>query len=812
MLAVLRHVAPHVSAAPRRPIGSVRHHPGPPVIPRALALAADPAPPPRRAWPRAGGAAAAGRAGRAAAAARRAGLRAGRWPGPGSASLLAPPLGLAAAAAAERARPGGLARRWRRWPRRWRATALLLACSSSAVGGRAPRSAPAAPSTAPPSSRCWPSPRPGWRAALSAALAWSAAARAARAPASRRWRCSPRSAATLLRGLARPGRLRARPPPRRLARPALRRGAAARRPAPALPRRDGGAGGRGGGRRRRPGGAAPAPAGAAAAPALLAGARALAACGGARVALRGRGARRRPGGHRRGAGRPARRAPPARSSSPPRSRPPAAAALARPTASSTPPTWPRRSACAAPPRVTVFVHRSDEEKRRHVGAGGTSFTKPWLARDPPHRRGLAPPGAAPRAGPRAWPRRSGPGRSASRRAPACWSRPGWSRGWRWRWSCRAAAGPSTSGRAALARPRAGCPTWPRPARPGRLLDQPRRPAPTPPPGSLLAFLLERHGGAAVAALYRTGDFEAAFGRPLEAAGGRVAGLPRRRCRGRRAWPRRRGPASPAPALFAVPCAREVAALEARAWAEARPRPGRRGLRRAAPGLGAHRPRRPAQDAPATCWRGAATSTRPRRPTWRRRAPAGDADPALSVALASARADLAWRRDRAGRGRRRLAGGARRRPASARSGGCSRPSWRRWPTRRWPAALRPWLLGQADPATALPGLERLDQPLTAYLAARARLSRGEVAAALPLLRRAEAGPLPELLGREARFLLAEARCLAGATAAGARELAALRRGRPAAPTGLAPRPACGAAPSRRGGARAPPVSGASGTIG
>ncbi len=91
------------------------------------------------------------------------------------------------------------------------------------------------------------------------------------------------------------------------------------------------------------------------------------------------------------------------------------------------------------------------------------------------------------------------------------------------------------------------------------------------------------------------------------------------------------------------------------------------------------------------------------------------------------------------------------------------------------AVKPWLLGAADPVTALAELERLDRPLASYLAARARLSRGELAEALPLLRRAEAGPLPELLRTETRYLLAEANCLTGETAAGSREFAALSTG-------------------------------------
>jgi hypothetical protein len=90
-------------------------------------------------------------------------------------------------------------------------------------------------------------------------------------------------------------------------------------------------------------------------------------------------------------------------------------------------------------------------------------------------------------------------------------------------------------------------------------------------------------------------------------------------------------------------------------------------------------------------------------------------------------------------------------------------------------VRPWLLGASSGEAALPELEALDRPLTDYLAARARLSRGEASLALPLLRRAEAGPLPELLRQETRFLLAEAGCLAGETSAATLALTVLRAG-------------------------------------
>lgn len=425
----------------------------------------------------------------------------------------------------------------------------------------------------------------------------------------------------------------------------------------------------------------------------------------------------------------------------------------------------------ASPRVTVFVHRSDEEKRRHVGAGATSFTKPWLREIHLTQAGSPHPilrhelvhavAAALQPGPLGVPARGGllvqaglvEGLAVALELPrGSWTLHEWT----------AALGdlglaPDLAGQLGPA---------------GFWSSAPARAYTAA--GSFLGFLLERHGSRAVARLYQGGDFDAAFGRPLGAlVGDWQAFLV--------ALPRPPGLAAAArarfarPAIFAVPCAREVAALEARAWAEAghgRVDLACAGLRRVSALTGRAAPlkqvgdllaRRGAFDEAEAAYLEAARA-------------AGEADPALGVALLAARADLAWRRDEpaaaaAGWLTALGAGGERqeRRLLEAKLAALADPVLA--------AGLRPWLLGEADPATGLAALERLERPLPAYLAARARLARGEVAEALPLLRRAVAGPLPPLLRQEGRFLLAEAGCAAGEIEDGVLGLEALRAAGP-----------------------------------
>ena len=421
----------------------------------------------------------------------------------------------------------------------------------------------------------------------------------------------------------------------------------------------------------------------------------------------------------------------------------------------------------APPHVTVFVHRTDEEKRRHVGAGATSFTKPWLREihltlaASPHpvlRHELVHAvAAALRPGVLGVPARAGllvqaglvEGLAVALELP----RGGWTLH-EWTAALRdLGLAPDVASQLGPA---------------GFWTSAPARAYTAS--GSLLAFLLERHGAAAVATLYRTGDFQGAFGRPL---GPLVAEWQDYLA----ALPRPPGLAAAArarfsrPALFAVPCAREVAALEASAWSEAghgQVASACAGLRRVSTLTGRVGPLKTAGDLLA---RSGALEQAEATYLEASRA-AGDSDPALSAALASARADLAWRR---GEPAAAAAGWL-----AARAGPLDRQDRRLLEAKlaaladpALSSAVRDWLLGLADPAVALPALERFDHPLTAYLAARARLARGEVVEALPLLRRADGGPLPELLREEARILLAETRCAGGERREGALGLAALR---------------------------------------
>ena len=279
----------------------------------------------------------------------------------------------------------------------------------------------------------------------------------------------------------------------------------------------------------------------------------------------------------------------------------------------------------------------------------------------------------------------------------------------------------------------------------------------------------------MALLYRTGDFEAAFGRPLAAAGGRLARLPggpaapagagRRGARPLR--PPRPSSPSPAPARWRrsrrVPTPTPATAgsrWPAMGCAGSRPLTGRAGPLKAAGDLLA---RSGAFDEAEAAYLDAGRV-------------AGDADPALSAALRSARADLAWRRDQpaaaaAGWLAALAAGGERheRRLLEAKLAALGEAGLA--------TALRPWLLGQADPATALADLERLGRPLGDYLAARARLARGEVKEALLLLERSGAGPAPgaDRAGGGATCWPRPAASPARRPP-GARELTALRAGR------------------------------------
>jgi tetratricopeptide (TPR) repeat protein len=306
-------------------------------------------------------------------------------------------------------------------------------------------------------------------------------------------------------------------------------------------------------------------------------------------------------------------------------------------------------------------------------------------------------------------------------------------------------------------------------------------------GSFLAFLLDHHGAGPVAALYRTGDFQAAFGRPVEALvkdwqafldGQAVPRGLRNAAQARYARP----------PIFQVPCAREVAALEERAWHEAgagRTAQACADLRRVASLTGRASALRGVGDllARAGDLDGAEAAYREATPA----VPEGDG--LQKAMLVAAIADLHWRRDE---------------PGAAAAGYFQalavqpdRPEARLLQAKLTALAdpvlavqARPWLLGLEAQPQALARLEPLDHPLARYLVARVHLSRGEAAAAVPLLEAAVAGRLPPVLADEARFLLGEARCDAGRFEAGRAVLAALARaaagdGAGAAPEGLAP---------------------------
>src|SRR6266542_3581418 len=213
-----------------------------------------------------------------------------------------------------------------------------------------------------------------------------------------------------------------------------------------------------------------------------------------------------------------------------------------------------------PARVIAYVYRSSEEKRRLVGAGATEYAKPWLGEvhvvdaplpHPVLRHELVHAvGAAIAGGPLSVPARD---------------------------VVLVSAGLVEGLAAALETPRGRFTVheWSRAARdlgllpdvagivgPAGFYAQPPARAYTAA-GSFLAFLLDRHGASRVREAYRTGDVAAATGVPLRALAD--------------GWSRFLDGIEPPPglitqaraqlgrrSLFARPCAREVATLEARA--------------------------------------------------------------------------------------------------------------------------------------------------------------------------------------------------------------------------------------------------------
>jgi len=424
---------------------------------------------------------------------------------------------------------------------------------------------------------------------------------------------------------------------------------------------------------------------------------------------------------------------------------------------------------AASPHVTVYVHRSGAEKRRLVGAAGTDFAKPWLGEihvvDGPlpipvlRHEMVHAVGAAVAGGLLGVPARAAvfvqaglvEGLAVALEGPrGPWTTHEWARAMRdlgMLPDVAALVGPAGFLGAAPARGYAAA-------------------------GSFMAFLLERRGPGPVAALYRTGDFDASLG----------ATLPELAAEWSRFLDTVEVPAPLAvsarqrfarPSLFARRCAREAAGLE------------REAASLASKGRAAEACER---------WRRSATLSRTPAPlllagnalaaqgdlagaeaAYREaEAAATPDDRAFRLALVASLGDLAWRRgDRTEAGARyaaALAGDPDRtesRLLHAKLAALSTPEIEE--------PVRSWVLGTSDPSVALASLARSRHPLAAYLVGRMRLAGGEAAAALPDLERAAAGGLPAPIALEARFLVAQARCATGDRAGGEAGLSALAGG-------------------------------------
>jgi hypothetical protein len=415
-------------------------------------------------------------------------------------------------------------------------------------------------------------------------------------------------------------------------------------------------------------------------------------------------------------------------------------------------------ALAHPPHVTVWVYRSPEEKRRLVGAGRTSFTKPWLAEIHVHDEGV----------PHPLLRHELVHALASAAAPPPLRVPA-------RALVLVDAGLLEGLAVALEVPRdaEGVHPWTR-----ALRDQGRLPplasllgtagffgaAPArayTASGSFIRFALERYGAGRVLAAYRTDDVPGALGRPmaeLEAEWHRfldgTAVSPALAARAEARFERG--------SVFERRCARELASLEAglaRAAASGDAARAEREARRAAALSGGDpAPLRSAADA----WRAAGDAARAEEVAGEALAAAEAAGGrrALRAALLGAIGDLRLRAgDAAGAARRWRAaldlvdGGAEARTLRAKLAAAEDADLAE--------AVAPWLLGVGDPALALARLGASEAPLARYLLARARLARGAPAHALDAMRGVDARALPSAaFATEAARMRAEALCLAG----------------------------------------------------
>ncbi len=421
---------------------------------------------------------------------------------------------------------------------------------------------------------------------------------------------------------------------------------------------------------------------------------------------------------------------------------------------------------APPARVTAYVYRSADEKRRLVGAAGTEYAKPWLAElhlvDAPLPHPLLRHelvhvvGAAIAGGPLGVPARAGvlvsaglvEGLAAALETPrGRWTVHEWSR---------------------AARDLGLLPDVAATFGPAGFYAQPPARAYTAA-GSFVAFLLERHGAERVRTAYRTGDVAAAVGAPLRTLADE--------------WARYLDGVAPSPglleaarsrlgrrSLFARPCAREVAALEARAASAAssgrtaeacalyEAAAARAGSAASLKAAGDVRARAGDLGGAAEAYRAAGVAAAPD-------------DLALRAALSAAEGDLAWRRDEVAAAVSAWAAALRSHPDAPEARLLEAKTVAASDATLGPAA-RPYLLGDGDPAIALARVASVPHPLSAYLLARALRARGEAAAAVPELERAARGRLPADLAREAELLLGEARCAAGAPAAGEETLRGL----------------------------------------
>jgi len=406
-----------------------------------------------------------------------------------------------------------------------------------------------------------------------------------------------------------------------------------------------------------------------------------------------------------------------------------------------------------PPRVAVWLYRSEAEKRRLVGAGRTDFTKPWIPEvhvlDAPggpaslrHELVHAVAGAAAR-GPLRVPATLGvwvnaglvEGLAVALDLPRGeWTVHEWARAMRMEGllpSARSLVEPAGFFSAPPARAYAAS-------------------------GSLLRFLLERYGAAPVRRAYGGASFEEAFAKPLAALEAEwllfldgVAVPPEL--------------ASAAEARFAPKgllgrhCAREVAGLEqggAEAEREGLAERAARAYRRAA--LLSGDPVDLARAGDALRLADPALAER----TYSEALRGADGRPALRASLLQSLGDLSFRAgDPAG-----AASLYERAQAEHPDRPAARLLAAKLAAARDPAlaaAAGPWLLGEGDSGLALSRLATSDGALAAYLLGRASLSRGAPRLASSLLARALRGSLPSPAFRaEALRALGEARCASG----------------------------------------------------